>query len=428
MLLLAAVTLVSGCQCTKVDPDNIKYDKVMVLYSAGYNSLASYLLDDINDLKSGYIPEEKGSDVMLIVGQHTSIRYDYTVPSAAHLVRIYHSKKYGLVLDTLKTYPESTNIAEASSMREILGEVQKQFKSDHYGMIFSSHSTGWLPKGYYSNPTAYDSSPSKAGAMRAPAVRDIPAGAVPYVEEEPIPGAPPVKSIGASTVERAGVKYSYEMDITEFASALPMHFDYIIMDACLSGGIEVAYQLRDKCDILSFSQTEVLAEGLDYKKIAGHLLQGEPNVKAVADDYYQQYATQSQISDRSATISVIDCRQLAELQGVCKTLFSQYRPQIATLIPSKVQRYYRQSHHWFYDLEDILVKAGITSTERKQLESALAKCIVYKAATDAFLEAFGGFKIEMYSGFSMYLPCNGSAYLNNFYKTLDWNKATELVD
>ena len=30
-------------------------------------------------------------------------------------------------------------------------------------------------------------------------------------------------------------------------------------------------------------------------------------------------------------------------------------------------------------------------------------------------------------GLSMYLPCNGSEYLDNFYKTLEWNKATALV-
>ena len=39
-----------------------------------------------------------------------------------------------------------------------------------------------------------------------------------------------------------------------------------------------------------------------------------------------------------------------------------------------------------------------------------------------------GFEIKVFSGLSMYLPANGSGYLDNFYKTLAWNKATKLVD
>jgi hypothetical protein len=39
----------------------------------------------------------------------------------------------------------------------------------------------------------------------------------------------------------------------------------------------------------------------------------------------------------------------------------------------------------------------------------------------------GGFVFNTYCGLSMYLPCNGSDYLDEYYKTLAWNKATSLV-
>jgi hypothetical protein len=101
------------------------------------------------------------------------------------------------------------------------------------------------------------------------------------------------------------------------------------------------------------------------------------------------------------------------------------------IIPSEVQPYFRSYHHWFYDLEDVFLKAGISDTEKRNLEQALGDCIVYKAATPTFyLNNYGagsGFNIDIYSGFSMYLPCNGSPYLDNFYKSLAWNKATGLV-
>ena len=83
---------------------------------------------------------------------------------------------------------------------------------------------------------------------------------------------------------------------------------------------------------------------------------------------------------------------------------------------------------FFDDFEDILVQAGISDSDKVQFESVLNSCIMYKAATEWFLQGSGGFKIDTFSGLSMYLPCNGSAYLNNFYRTLEWNKVTELVD
>jgi hypothetical protein len=218
------------------------------------------------------------------------------------------------------------------------------------------------------------------------------------------------------------------MEISDFKDAIPMHLDYLLMDACLSGGIEVAFELKDICGQIGFSQAEILAEGFDYKNLAGHLLDKGQDTRAVVDDYYQQFAAKTSKSDRSATISLVNCSKLEALSTLCKTLFSKYSSEIAGLDPSTVQRYYRYDKHWFYDLEDILVKAGISESEHRSLTSALDGCVIYKAATEEFLYNYGGFKIETFSGLSMYLPCNGSAFLDNHYKDLAWNKATLLVD
>ena len=133
---------------------------------------------------------------------------------------------------------------------------------------------------------------------------------------------------------------------------------------------------------------------------------------------------------RSATITLVDCTKMDKLTALCKELVSRYRTGLAEINPSEVQPYFRSYHHWFYDLEDVFIKAGITDPEKRSLEQALDECILYKAATPSFLMNNGsgsGFKIDIYSGFSMYLPCNGSPYLDEFYKTLAWNKAIGLV-
>lgn len=427
VICIAAVTLVSGCECKHDGPDDIGYDKVMILYSAGFNSLSNYLSEDIKDLKKGYVPGKDSFDAILILSHQPTAKKSYQTPTEPVLMRLYKDKRKGVILDTLIRYSTNTIVTRAQDMRDILSTVKKQFPAKHYGLIYSSHSTGWLPKGYYSDPGYYESIFS--GSLRSARHSiTLPEGAVIHHEEEEIPGLPVVKSIGSTIASEGGVEVSYELGLEEFANALPMHFDYIIFDACLTGGVEVAYQLKDKCDLMAFSQTEVLAEGLDYTKLASRLLENETDVNGVAKDYYDQYDAKKDEAYRSATISVVDCRELDGLAGISRTLFEKYRTQIASLTPGTVQRYYTGNHPWFYDFEDILLKAGISQSESSSLKAELDKCIKYKAATKFYLIKNGGTKIEHFSGLSMYLPCNGGPYLDSIYKTLEWNKAAELVD
>ena len=420
LALTAAFVLVSGCECNHNDPDKTGYDRVLIMYEAGFNSLRNYIFEDIQDLKSGYAPAKKDKLAFLVVSHLAETRDNYSVRTSPQLIQVYKDGKKGVVLDTLKAY--EGNLSEPSTMNTILSDIKRQFLSGHYGMVFSSHATGWLPVGYFTNPKDYE--PSKSGAARV-AERPLPPGVFPYAERELLPGEPLTKSL---TLTNFG-STAQEMELKDFKASIPMHLDYLLMDACLMGCIEVAYELKDVCDQIGFSPAEILADGFNYKSLAGHLLEKEvPDTRAVVDDYYQQYAAKTDRTDRSATISLVDCTRLDALASACKTLFSKYSSAIAGLDPYDVQRYWRNQKHWFYDLEDILVQAGIDSGERSALTSALNGCILYKAATDEFLKGYGGFTIRTYCGFSMYLPCYGTAFLNGKYKELAWNKATGLVD
>lgn len=421
MILAMVFSLVSGCQCSRIDIDKTGYNQVLILYSGGYNSLRDYLYEDIQDLKKGYAPSIKSDKAFLVVSHLAVKRGDYRTETSPQLIRVYSDKKNGVVLDTLKSY--GGTLSEKSTMNTILSDIKRQFPSEHYGMVFSSHASGWLPVGYYNNPGYYE--PSYSAGRKGSAAPVLRKGAYPYIEPGLQPGEPLTKSLTMTN----GVTLATEMEIAEFKDAIPMHLDFLLLDACLSGGIEVAYEFKDVCDQIGFSQAEILADGFDYKNIAGHLLGSTgQDTRAVLDDYYQQYAAKTDRNDRSATISLVDCTKLDPLASLCATLFSKYSTAIAGLDPSTVQRYYRYDKHWFYDLEDILVNAGISESEHRSLTGALNDCVIYKAATESFLPGYGGFKIETFSGLSMYLPCNGSSYLDSFYKDLAWNKATLLVD
>ena len=425
-LAAAAALLFTAGSCCRIDrPDECVTDeasrKVLLLYSAGYNSLRNYLLDDIKDLKQGWLPGNGCNDDILLIYTHTTeVNNLYDKPTSPYLIRLYKNKEGKAVADTLKKYDAGVISSSADQLNKVLTYARDNFPSGSYGMIFSSHATGYLPSGYYNNPNGYKFSSSRM--KRSAAGVPVP---VPYIEPDFDPSLPMVKSIGQDQVGPAGSRVSYEMELPYFAEAIPMKLDYILFDACLMGGIEVAYELRGKCSLLGFSQTEVLAEGLDYKTLTQHLLQKEkPYPEGVCADYFTQYDIQSGVN-RSATISLVDCDKLEPLAQVCGEIFSACREGLARIDPDNVQRFYRSSKHWFYDLESIVREAGATEEMTVSLRNALDECVLYKGHTPEFMCEI---EIDTFSGFSMYLPCNGSPSLDRFYKTLQWNIATGLVE
>lgn len=415
MTAVLAVLVLNSCSDWFCKDDEKDSDDVLLLYSAGCNSLHSFLSGDFEDLKKGYVPGYKNGDDVLLVYMHRK------GSDSPVLMRLFKDKNQTLVTDTLVVYEPGTITASAPQLRKVLQYVKDEFPARTYGMIFSSHATGWLPSGYYSNSDKYEN--GTLSMARRFSVSGDPVS-VPYKEPEYDPSLPMTKSIGQDVVTVGGETVSYEIDLADFADAVPMYLDYILFDACLMGGVEVAYELRDVCGKVGFSQAEVLAEGLDYTTLTRHLFLGtEPMPEKVCQDYFDYYDAQTGV-ERSATISCVDCSGMEPLAQVCSRLFSKYADQIASVNPSRVQRYHRSSYHWFYDLESILVEAGITEEELVELQNAIDGCVIYKAATDQIL---GLFHVTTFSGFSMFLPCDGGPRLNEFYKSLAWNKATGLV-
>ena len=167
-----------------------------------------------------------------------------------------------------------------------------------------------------------------------------------------------------------------------------------------------------------------MANGFAYGSILERLFpaSGEPDLKGVCTDYFAQYEDSYETTG-GATISLIDCTALDGLATLCKRLFEEYREQLAAVNPNMVQGFYRFNRHFFYDLEDILINAGISSADRAALEEELGRCVLYKANTPKFLSI----DINTWCGLSMYLPADGNSDLDNFYKGLQWNNATALV-
>lgn len=414
LLLLTSFLFFS---CDKNRQGEINYKDVFIYYGAGYNNLSYALSSDINDLKRSTLPS-KQSDKAIVVYFQSSKNNDWDTPAPSHLVWLYkHEGK--VICDTLKTYPSSQISASSESLTKVLTDIDTKFQSDNYGMLFSSHATGFLP------PLYLYSDEYKTKSKLTTLLGDIEYN------------YPLTKSIGAYFDGAAST--GLEIDFEEFAEAIPYKLNYLMFDACLMGGIEPAWALKDVCDYMIASPCEVLGEGFDYLNMVSNLFQdSKPNLVGICSDYYNQYAPPSNATDiykyeYSASISLYDMSKINTVAQVFSELLNSNREafnEIQTTgnqVRNSIQRYFYQEKYnkqFFYDLRDMAVAIGANETQITKLDAALKDFVVYHKETPAFF----GTKLERCCGVSTYIPRNDFTKLNDYYKTTSWNKAVNILE
>ena len=390
VLLAIAASLILA-SCTDFVRDTPPLHRVTILYAAAFSNLSSSISEDIDDICRSTLPSLKSGDVFLVYS-HMPIRYGYYgVPTSPVLFRAWTDPDGTPRRDTLITYPDTDVSSSKEVMHKVLSDVQELFPAPHYGLIVTSHGRGWIPVGYEEHYTfAFG-----GGSGLEPSTREL------CVE----------------SVEGSGI------DVCDLGEALPMMFDYIILDSCLMGCIETAWELRDRCRLLLFSPTEILSDGMMYNTM-GPLLTNvvTPDIKRIAREYYEHYQSLSGLY-QSATITLIDCSKLEPVANACRELVDKYRIAIDRTNSAFVQAYFYNDMHWFFDLRDIFVQSGATEEDIAPLDAALNDAIVYTAATDHFFDL----KLERVCGVSMYKPFGILTDLNNFYRGLSWNQAIGLI-
>ena len=413
---LLTVLWISACTPAEMTtpPEYPVKDKTVIVYMAADNNLASNAVDNLEELKQGFLPS---SDNLVV--------YYHIPDSNPKLLRLYRDEAGAAAVDTLYRFPDY-NSALPSSLNSALKVAATLCPAQEYGLILWSHANGWLPPGYYSTgeitssvSLARKSGSLSAGMSGAPGKESDFVG-MRYIDD---PYADLIKmSLRRGAVTRSfGAEDGKEMDIMEMVKALPYRFSYIIFDACLMGGIEVAYQLKDSTDYILFSPAEVLVKGFPYSRIMEPLFRTPADVREVGDLYYNYYNNQGGDS-RSATISLIKTSELENVAAVAGKIFDKYREKIALLNTNAIQRYLRINLPWFYDLEDFIGQLA-DSQDAAEFSSALQKAVIYKAATPYFLNL----PIERFSGMSIYVPNPTNEVLDNYYRQYEWNKATRMI-
>lgn len=382
------------------DTSTSETGQVVIFYSPAASNLARYISTNLECIAKSGLPYGDS--------RKTVLTFAHLDSDEAHLLKVSSDEFGNPLYDTLLTVEAGRSASDPEIISRVLGKVVEEYPEDDnvYTLILSSHGTGWLPRGATSD----------------------------FGNDNIVWDSPKKRSFGSEKIN--GV--IWDISIQDLAAAIPMKVESLIFDACLMGGVEVAYQLRNKVGKLCCSPAEVPGNGFIYTNFSSDLLADAASPEYFSKVFFEHYKTAQETkipmedSYYGATVTVVDCSKLAPLAEVCTGLFEKYRAEIAAVDYNEVQRFYRTDYSVdyyrdFFDLEDILVKAGINADEKAALKQALDACILYKDATSWFMPNHNGFEIKTYCGLSMYLPNKGNASLDEFYKTLDWNIATKLV-
>lgn len=418
ILPLSALIILLAGSCRKEEqPYSGLFSHSFLYYGSAYNNLDIYISENVSEMARGTLPSISEDKAVFAFIHTTDSHGDYTTPGKAVLLRLY-TKNGANTIDTVKVYQQPVVSSEPEMIRRVLLDADEICKARTHGFLFSSHATGFLPKGY---------SKKSERAVTLGFSEDVPAipGTAPFYENDP--AYPVTKSIGAQYIGSS--LNSYQMNLEEFALAFPFKMDYIILDACLCGGVEVACELSPVCDLLIASPTEIICAGYAYSTLCQRLMAKEgPDLEGVCKDYFEVMNAVSDSYLRSATISLIDCRQLEQLKQTCGEIFLSCREGLDRLgrnwSSTGVQKYFYDSKSYFFDLRDIARLSDATPEQLDRLDAALDKAVPYFAHTASF---FDSLVLENCCGLSVYLPQENLNVLNGYYRTLAWNKATNLV-
>lgn len=347
--------------CITEGGGEVSIERVLMVYFAGDNNLSGEVPQKIEAIRKGWDAN----------GKYRILIYRDMMNAEPELLEIVREEGVN-VLNVLRTYPEE-NSANKTVFSRAISEMLELYDASSYGLLLFSHASGWLPKGTLLKPRSV------------------------FMDGQ------------------------NEMELTDFAEAIPDGvFDCIALEACFMAGIEVAYELRNKADYLLASSAEILSPGFTdvYASGINHVLHG--NLPGFAQEVVDSINAKPNLSERSATFSVIKTAALSDLAYWVKMNCDLNK----AVNVRDIQYFDRNPHHLFFDFEDYFALLLETEEQRDELKRLVDACVVWKAATPSFLSGYSGFEIKKHSGLTTYIPQQSYPYLNTEYLNLDWHSAT----
>lgn len=406
LFIVFLTVLLSGCrEDPKPDPQPKEVRQMTIVYAVNHNNLSSYLVANENQMLKAM--GNVDADVYkLLVYKYTS--------NGPGLYEVRNSNgKCEFTL--LKQYDESVLSVSKERVSEVLEDALDYYPNVDSNLFFWGHGLGWVNPYKYSNSTI--NSLSKSASVN------------PANKNNVSVTLPEVYGYGGEYVYEDGGRVSTDyLDLDQLAEAIPDHrFEIIWFDCCYMSGIEVAYQLRNKCETFVSYPTEIMAEGLPYDKVIPKIIGSSPDRVGAARALYEYYVGKS--TPEAVSVAVMDMSQIEDVAAAARDIFmsGENRPSEVGL-----QNYSRLRSTPYYDFGQYLREyansnAGVNSSGssdlmKEKLKSALDKFVVFSAASEKDFNYPVGKPInkDNFSGLSIHNFLNLSSARDDYYRKLDW--------
>lgn len=278
----------------------------------------------------------------------------------------------------LKTYIETEgyNATDPEVMMQVFRDMQTAAPSQSYGLIFGSHASGWMP--------------------------------------------------ASATVSRAfGDDDGYSINIPELRDVLTNSFasgnlDFILLDACMMGSVEVAYELRNVADYCIASVMETPASGFPYQRMFHYLSDTDVDYQRICTaftDYYQS---------GWGTCAAIDCSRLDNLADAVAGELQNHAADISTLDYQNIQQYGASSYRNFsFDIGDFFRQLN-GGTIPASIQTALDQAVIAKSCIPGKYSYLPEVDADRFCGIGMFFPENTGVRSSweDYYRTsISWYQA-----
>jgi hypothetical protein len=379
-----------GCETAREDQPVLAAPSTLV-YMIADNNLDYYAMANIRQMEKGLPTEATGSLYVFIdrsVGGN---------PSHPCLFRITQNTDDTTVISPIIQVYREQNTSNPAFLRQVIADVKTYCAAEHSELrrlVLWSHGTGWLPKG------------------------------TPFDEPDDEKTQSILFSFGldnTATVHK-------EMDVKELAAALNgEHFEFLLMDACFMGAIEVAYEMRDVCDYLIVSPSEIVSSGFPYKDITESLLSMEVQPVEIARVFFTHYNNQTAPTLQSATISVVETKYLHDFALSMRAVYADYVLYKSDIVIDALAQYDRTSSHYFFDVKNFIFYVSKQShNDYKELALLYDKMVQYYQHTP---KMFATLDLSATTGLHLYIPNNYETRedLHDYYQKLLWTQESHAV-
>lgn len=336
---LLALTL-TACRHVETIHYVSQAEHTLLIYMAGDNSLSQYVSGNLQSIERGILESEEPINVVIYKDNKT---FGSNLPELFQLKKRADSSK----LDTiyLKRWKEDIDSADPEILEEVIRLTFNKFDTEIKGIEFWSHGLSWIPANNYTES----------------------------------------KTRAAQYIGMDGANCTELWDVRQAIEHTKVHLDYLMFDACHMATAEVGYELRNVCDYILASPTEILGDGFPYQQMI-HSLSMAKDRSTLLDGLYLTFDDYQESYKSNGTFSLISTAGLDQLYTACLDLQQAASSNLELWATNpgdaqqSIQYYGRKvtnARYYFYDVQDWadhLVQGSEHTTD--EVSKALQGCVL----------------------------------------------------